>query len=71
MNSAAEIIQVLPTLTNEDLGKVERVLIQVYRDRKVGIVFDDAYGVLTEAHLAVIADDAFSELDRSENGRTA
>jgi hypothetical protein len=71
MNSAADIIRVLPMLTNEELGKVERALIQVYRDRKVGIVYDDAYGVLTEAHLSVIADDAFSELDRAENKRTA
>lgn len=66
MSSVSEIIQVLPSLTNEELREVERALIQTYRERKVGIVFDDAYGVLTEEDMAASAAETFAQMDRAE-----
>ena len=66
MSPAQEIIRALPTLTNEELCKVERVLIQIYRERKVGIVFDDAYGVLTEEDLLASTAETFVEMDMAE-----
>lgn len=71
MNSVAEIIRGLPTLTNEELSEVERALIQARRNRKVGIVFDDSYGGLTEEDMRGIAAEAFAEMDRAEHKRTA
>ena len=46
MSTVAEITNAIPQLTNEELRAVERRLLQEYRERKVGIVFDDAYGTL-------------------------
>ncbi len=66
MNSASEIIRVLPTLTNDELREVERALIQTYRERRIGIVFDDAYGVLTEEDMAASAAETFAQMDREE-----
>ena len=66
MSSVTEIIQVLPSLTNKELGEVERALIQTYRERKIGIVFDDAYGVLTEEDMVANAAEMFAQMDRAE-----
>ena len=63
MSTIAEITEVLPRLTNDELRVVERHLLQLYRERKVGIVFDDAYGTLTEQDLAALADEAMSIID--------
>ena len=57
MKTAAEIIKVLPSLTAKELQTIERQLIEIYRQRKQGIIFDDAYGVLTEAeHMTAIGE---------------
>ena len=66
MSSVSEIIQVLPSLTNKELGEVERALIQTYRERKIGIVFDDAYGVMTEEDMVANAAEMFAQMDRAE-----
>ena len=63
MSTVAEITNAIPQLTNEELRAVERRLLQESRDRKVGIVFDDAYGTLTEEDLRAIQEDALRVID--------
>ncbi|MBI3417122.1 MAG: hypothetical protein HY043_17665 [Verrucomicrobia bacterium] len=38
----------------------------IYRQRKDGILYDDAHGLLTEADLIVGAEDAFQAYDKEE-----
>jgi hypothetical protein len=45
---------------------VERSLHAIYRQRKDGILYDDAYGLLTEADLIASAEDAFLAYDKEE-----
>ena len=63
MSTVAEITEAIPRLTNEELRQVERRLLEEYRERKVGIVFDDAYGTLTEDDLMAIQEDALRIID--------
>ena len=66
MKTVAEIIKALPSLTTKELQAVERQLIEMYRQRKQGIIFDDAYGVLTEEeHIAAIGQ-TLATLDEAE-----
>ena len=63
MSTVAEITQAIPNLSNEDLREVERALVQVYRERKVGIILDDAYGTLTEQDLAALQEETLRIID--------
>lgn len=63
MSTVVEIAEALPKLTNDELREVERVLLRTYRERKVGIIFDDAYGTLTEQDLAAIHDEAMRVIE--------
>jgi hypothetical protein len=63
MSSVSEIAEALPKLTNDELREVERTLLQTYRERKIGIIFDDAYGTLTEQDLAAIHDAAMRVIE--------
>jgi len=63
MSTVAEITEAIPRLTNEELRLVERRLLEEYRERRVGIVFDDAYGTLTEEDLMAIQEDALRIID--------
>jgi hypothetical protein len=63
MSTVAEINEAIPQLTNQELQAVERRLIQEYRKRKVGIIFDDAYGTWTEEDLRAVQEDALREID--------
>ena len=63
MSTVAEINEAIPQLTNEELRSVERRLLQEYRQRKVGIIFDDAYGTMTEEDLRTIQEDALRVID--------
>jgi hypothetical protein len=63
MSTVAEINETIPQLTNEELHAVERKLIQVYRERRVGIVFDDSYGTLTEEDLRAVQEQALRVID--------
>ena len=63
MSIVADIAQVIPQLSNEDLRTVEKLVLQTYRERKVGIIFDDAYGTFTEDDLAAIREDALRVID--------
>jgi len=66
MSTVAEITSALPTLSTEELQQVERSLISIYRQRKSGIIYDDAYGVWTEEDQTAVADQAFILLDQEE-----
>ena len=69
MSTVAEIQAALPKLDNEELHQVEKTLRQLYRERKAGIIFDDAYGVWTEADQVSAAAEVFQMFDREEEHR--
>jgi hypothetical protein len=66
MSSVAEIEAVLPTLTTDELQRIERALHEQYRARHSKIIYDDTYGVVTEADLMAAADEAFLEYEKDE-----
>jgi hypothetical protein len=66
MSTVAEIEAVLPNLTNEELVRIEQAVHNQFRQRGEGIVYDDAYGIVTEASLIAAADQAFLAYDRAE-----
>ena len=66
MSTVAEIEETLPNLSDEELRKVERQLISIYRQRKTGIIYDDAYGVWTEEDQASAAAQVFALMDEGE-----
>lgn len=66
MSTVAEITEALPSLTDTELRNVEQTLHAIYRQRRKGIIFDDAYGVFTEADQAALAAEAFGMMDAAE-----
>ena len=66
MSTVGEIQAALPTLGNDALRQVEQSVRQLYRARNAGIIFDDVYGVWTEADQASAAAEVFEMLDREE-----
>ena len=66
MSTVAEITSTLPTLSTEELHEIERSLISIYRQRKSGIIYDDAYGVWTEEDQTAVADQTFRMFDEEE-----
>ena len=66
MNTIAEIEAVLPNLTSEELVKVEQAVHSQFRQRGGGMIYDDTYGVETEADLIADADAAFQTYDQAE-----
>lgn len=66
MSTVAEITEALPRLNDTELQNVERALYAIYRQRHAGIIFDDAYGVFTEADQAALAAEAFGMMDAAE-----
>jgi hypothetical protein len=69
MSTVVEIESVLPHLTTEELQRVEHAVHQLYRQRHNGIVWDDSYGVVTEASLIASAEQAFLAYDKEEQER--
>ena len=63
MSMVAEITNVLPELSTSELQQIERALISIYRQRRNGIIYDDAYGVWTEAEQASAAAQVFALMD--------
>jgi len=63
MSTLAEIEAVLPTLSTEDLMRVEAALHRVQRERGAGIIFDDTYGVWTEEDQASVAAEAWRVME--------
>ena len=66
MSTVTEIQAALPKLGNDELRQVEQSVRQLYRARNAGIIFDDAYGVWTEADQASAAAEVFEMFDRVE-----
>lgn len=66
MSTVAEITSALGDLTTEELQQVERALISIYRQRKTGIIYDDAYGVWTEEDQAAVAAQSFTLMEEAE-----
>jgi len=66
MSTVAEIAEALPKLNDEELRQVERALIGIYRQRKTGIIYDDAYSVWTEEDQASAAAQVFALMDGPE-----
>ena len=64
MSTVAEVTEVLPKLSDDELRVVERRLGELLRKRNIGIVLADSYGTLTELDLAKLADEALAEIDR-------
>ena len=69
MSTVNEIQAALPGLTNTELQQVEASLREQYRARKVGILYDDAYGIWTEDDQASAAAEVFALLDQEEARR--
>jgi hypothetical protein len=65
----SEIRAALSELTDEDLREVDAALRQQFRVRKVGVLYDDAYGVWTEEDQASAAAEVFALMDREEQGQ--
>jgi hypothetical protein len=63
MSTFAEIEEVLPRLTTEELMRVESLLHKLQRQRHTGAIYDDAYGVWTEEDQASVATEAWDVLD--------
>lgn len=59
----AEITRALPRLSNQELHALERAIRETYRQRGVGVIFDDAYGTFTELDLAAVCQDALDVID--------
>jgi hypothetical protein len=74
MSTVAEIEAALPGLTAEELLRVERAVHRQVLQRSNGIIYDDAYGRMTERELIASADEAFQAYDKAESedakGRT-
>jgi len=66
MSTIADIEAVLPKLSTEELVRVEQAVHSQFRQRGGGIIYDDAYGVETEADLIASADAAFQAYDKAE-----
>ena len=66
MSTVSEIQAVLPRLTAEELRVLDATLRQQFRERKLGILYDDAYGLWTEEDQASAAAEAFALMDREE-----
>ena len=67
MSTVAEISKALSSLTDEELRQVERALISIYRQRKSGIIYDDAYGVWTEEDQVSAAAEVCALMDKAED----
>lgn len=66
MSTLGEIEAALPQLTDEELLRLNRSLHQVYRERHNVAMYDDNYGLYTEADLIASAEQAFLMYDREE-----
>jgi hypothetical protein len=66
MSTVSEIQAALPRLNEEELRAVDAALRRQFRERKLGILYDDAYGVWTEEDQASAAAEVFGMMDRGE-----
>lgn len=66
MSTVSDIQAALPQLTADELRAVDAALRQQYRERKLGILYDDAYGLWTEEDQTSAAAEAFALMDQEE-----
>ncbi len=66
MSTVAEIESVLPTLTADELRRVEAAVRVQFRQRLQGIVYDDAHGAVTDGDLVAAAEESFLVYDKEE-----
>lgn len=66
MSTVAEIQAALPRLSTRELLQIEQSMHALYRQRKDGLIYDDAYGVVTEADLIASAEECFLAYDKEE-----
>ena len=66
MSTVADIEAVLPNLSAAELLRVERAVHKQVLERASGVIYDDAYGVMSEADLIASADKAFLAYDKEE-----
>ena len=66
MSTVTEIQAALPKLSDLELRQIEAAVRELYRSRKIGIIYDDAYGVWTEEDQISAAAEAFAVLDKAE-----
>ncbi len=64
MSTVSEIRTALPGLTTEQLRAVDAALREQFRARRIGILYDDAYGLWTEDDQASAAAEAFALMDQ-------
>ena len=64
--SIAEIEAAIPRLSLEELHRIEQAVHLQYRERHDSVIYDDSYGVITEADLIASADRAFLIYDKEE-----
>jgi len=69
MSAVSEIRAALPQLTNRDLQELDAAVREQFRARKIGILYDDAYGIWTEEDQASAAAEAFALIDREDQPR--
>ena len=63
MSTVAEINETIHRLSNDELRAVERGLMQEFRERNVGIIYDDSYGTFTEADLRAVQEQVLRVID--------
>ena len=69
VSTVGEIQAALHGLTDEELQKVEAMLQEQLRSRKIGILYDDAYGIWTDEDQASAATQAFFLMEEEEKKR--
>ena len=69
MSKVSEIQAALPLLSPEELQVVDVALRNQFRARKLGILYDDSYGLWTEEDQASAAAEVFALMDREESTR--
>jgi hypothetical protein len=61
-----EIAATLPSLSTDDLHRIECRIRELYRQRNDPVIYDDDYGVWTEEDQASAAAEVFAMFDEQE-----
>jgi len=66
MSTVSDIQAILPRLTAAELRAVDAALQDQFRVRKLGILYDDTYGIWTDEDQASAGAEVFALMDRME-----